>query len=290
VKTLTRLWRTLEKISGLLGVPETWKEECGDDCDLLRPCLRSTDTLGAIYPCPFPAGGDCPRRIVDHGGGEIVAICRDPHRVCPDVPLLAKEALLHELDLSAFLRPVLAAASIRMETPRLRRHGVWSIGLSKRRSTLNQPVFLLIFGRTEAFSSAVRDLLLEVRGPFLIASPTNRHRTVELQELLQARGVGLLCLEEQLLVDRGGNFVSVDPLESADLVPPTPVADRKRVARAFTKKHQCKVVDIQRAAGVDESDYYKWLHGTISDHYSPCRNVERILHLGLPEHYVRGLS
>jgi len=59
---------------------------------------------------------------------------------------------LHELDLTSFLKPVLSAASIRAEIPRVRAQGVWSIGLSNRRSTSNQPVFLLIFARTEAFS------------------------------------------------------------------------------------------------------------------------------------------
>jgi hypothetical protein len=281
VKKLTRLWQTLESVPGLLAIPAFWEAESGDEFGLISPFLRPTDTLGTTHPCPLPGGGDCPRKIIDHGDGEIVAICRDPHKICPEVSLVAKEALLHELDLSAFLRPVLAAASIRMETPRPRCHGVWSIGLSNRRSTLNQPVFFLIFARREAFSSAVRDLLLEVQGPFLIASPTNRHRTVELQELLQARGVGFICLEEQVLVEEGRGFASIDPLESADMLPPTPVADRKRVIKAFRKKHGCKVVDIQREAGVHSSDYYKWLRGDIPDHYSTCIAIEKVLVGGL---------
>jgi hypothetical protein len=125
-------------------------------------------------------------------------------------------------------------------------------------------------------------LLLEATGQFVIMAPTNRHRTVDLQERLQARGIGFLCLEEQIFADERRGFATIDPLESADKVPATPVADRKRVIKEFTKKHGCKVADIQRAAGVHSTDYYKWLNGTIPDHYSTCIAIEKVLMAGLP--------
>lgn len=290
MRKLARLWQALERISGLLAVPAIWQEECGEEFDLLQQYLRPTDELGSNFPCPFPYGGDCPRKIIDHGGGEYVAICRDPNKICFDVPLLARQALLHDLDLAAFLKPILRASSIRAETPRVRDHGVWSVGLSNRRSSLNQPVFLLVFGLATRFESAVRNLLLDVTGQFVIVAPTNRYRNVDLQERMQARGVGYLCLEEHILLDDTGHFAAIDPLESADKVPVTPLADRKRVIKQFTTKHKCKVADIQRAAGVDESDYYKWLHGSIPDHYSTCVNIERVLHLGLPQRSTPRLS
>jgi len=116
----------------------------------------------------------------------------------------------------------------------------------------------------------------------MIVAPTNRHRSVDLQEHLQSRGVGFLCLEEQVLADDHG-LISIDPLESADTFPPTPVADREPVIKAFRKKHRCKVVDIQRGAGVHSSDYYKWLRGAIPDNYSTCIAIERVLVCGLPK-------
>jgi hypothetical protein len=107
---------------------------------------------------------------------------------------------------------------------------------------------------------------------------------------IQARGIGFLCLEEQVFADERRGFATIDPLESADKVPMTPVADRKRVVKEFRAKHGCKVADIQRAAGVDESDYYKWLNGSIPDHYSTCVDIERVLLFGLPERSTRGVS
>jgi hypothetical protein len=71
---------------------------------------------------------------------------------------------------------------------------------------------------------------------------------------------------------------------------PTPVADRKRVIKQFTTKHRCKVVDIQRTAGVDSSDYYKWLKGAIPDHYSTCIAIEKVLLAGLPKRPATAVS
>ena len=148
---------------------------------------------------------------------------------------------------------------------------------------MNQPAFLLVSHGKDAFEAAVNDLLLDVAGQFLILAPTNRFRSVQVQSRLQARNIGYLCLEDQVGVDEAGSFVSVDPIDSADRTPATAIADRKRVIKEFQAKHQCKVVEIQLAAGVHESDYYKWLNGSIPDHYSTCIAIERVLVSGLPK-------
>lgn len=282
MRRLPKLWRSLERITGLLEVPAAWEAESGEDFGFLLPHLRPTEMVGALYPCPRHFG-ECPRKIVDYGDGEYAALCRDPHKSCEAIPLAPRDALLHDLDLSAFLKPALQAASIRPEAPKARGPGIWSLGLSGRRSSLNQPAFLVIAHSKASFNAAVRDLLLEIPGPFLLVVPTNSHRTVDVQERLQARNVGYLCLEEHMLIDNKGNFISLDPLESTDNVPATPPADRKRVVKEFTKKHRCKVADIQKAAGVYETDYYAWLKNEDPDHYAHCGRIERVLHHGLPK-------
>ena len=163
MKTLTRLWRSLESILGLTTVPAFWEAYCGPEFDLIRPHLRATDTKGGLYPCPRSGTGYCPRRIVEYGNGEFAAICRDPHQCCERVSLTPREAMLHYLDLAAFLKAILRAASIRPEEAKERCYGTWSIGLSSRRSSLNQPVFLIIVHSAAAFESAVNSLLADVR-------------------------------------------------------------------------------------------------------------------------------
>jgi hypothetical protein len=112
--------------------------------------------------------------------------------------------------------------------------------------------------------------------------PTNQFRTVGIQERLRRHSVGYLCLEEQVFLDEHGRITITDPIESAGAVPVTPVPDRKRIVKEFTIKHHCKVADIQKAAGVYETDYYGWLNGTDPDHYAHCVRIEQILVRGLP--------
>ena len=55
------------------------------------------------------------------------------------------------------------------------------------------------------------------------------------------------------------------------------------MVKEFTARNHCMVKDIQEAAGVDEADYYRWLHGKLPNHYSASQAIERVLHRGLPE-------
>jgi hypothetical protein len=129
----------------------------------------------------------------------------------------------------------------------------------------------------------VKNLLLDVSGQFLIMAPTNDHRSVQVQERLQARNIGYVCLEEQVGADENGCFVSVEPVDFADRSRATPIADRKRIIAEFKAKHGCRVVEIYEAAGVHEGDYYRWLSGSIPDHYSTCVAIEKVLVAGLPK-------
>jgi hypothetical protein len=152
---------------------------------------------------------------VDYGDDEFAAICRDPHRSCEGVLLTRREALLHDLDLNGFFQPVLLAAAIRPEPLRERLPGIWTAGLSDRPASRNQPAFLIITPTCTAFDVTIRRLLLEVAGPFVLIAPTNRNRTTTLQEQLQQRNVGYLCLEDQMGIDDGGRFVCTSVGEAA---------------------------------------------------------------------------
>jgi hypothetical protein len=278
---LKHLWCALENTPGLLAIPAVWRNACGADFGLIEASLRPTSKLSGSYPCPYPNGHGCPRRIVEYDD-QIAATCQDAHRICKDLSLTAKDVVLHELNLDGLMKPILETVGIRNPQMQPRARGVWNVGLSRRRSSLNQPSFLLIFTEPHGLQSAVRSLLLEVAGPFLVVAPTNRHRSGTLQERLQARGVGYIALEEQVVVDDQGRFAAFDPIDIIDKLPPTPVADRERVSWEFRKKHKCKVYQFQEAAGVHDPEYYGWLHGTDPDHYASCERIETVLRQGLP--------
>jgi hypothetical protein len=281
MRTLSHLWRSLETIPGLLAIPAFWEAYCGPDVDVIRPHLRVTDMEGALYPCPKQRVGYCPRRIVDYGDGEFAALCRDPYQICERVPLTQRDVLLQELEVASFAKTLAGPLGIRWQGPVSRGDGTWGIGLSDRRDTRTRPVFLVLLPETGRFVAVVHRLLLTVSGPFVLIAPTSRHRTMEVQELLHARGVSFLSMEEHILRDDEGRLVAVDPQAPGGEVPATAKEDRHRLVKEFTARNKCKVKDIQEAAGVDEADYYKWLRGKTPDHYSTCVAIERVLRNGL---------
>ena len=281
MRDLSRFWQSLERVRGLKAVPAFWRELCGPDFDLIRPHLKATDTVGALYPCPHPSSGHCPRRIVDRGDGDYAAVCRDPYKVCPDLTLEPRDVVVHELGLAGFMQALAAPLGMRWQAPVARGDGTWAVGISARPDTRVQPVFLIVLPAAARFRAAVERLLFDVPGPFVIAASTNSHRSVEVQEHVQRRGLSFLALEDHIGLAEDGQFAARDAAEDANQSRPTPVADRPRVVKEFTARHKCKVKDIQVAAGADEADYYKWLHGKLPDHYSTSVAIERVLRDGV---------
>lgn len=284
---LSRFWRSLERVHGLHAIPAFWALYCGPHFDLIRPYLRATDLIGGNYPCPYPSPGHCPRRIIDLGDGQFEAICCDPYKVCPDVPLTGKDVVVQALDVGSFTRMLADVLGIRWQPPERRAGCVWGIGLSKRRKSLNQPVFFVVESRQSDFRGAVLELLASVPGPFVLVAPTDHHRDVSLQEHFERRGIGFLSLEEQVRLDEEERLVSLEPMDRAEDLRVTPVADRSRVVKDFTVTHRCKVADIQKTAGVDESDFYKWRSGKLPDDYAACIRIEEVLRQGLPQRLAR---
>jgi hypothetical protein len=194
---------------------------------------------------------------------------------------MPREVLLHELDVGALVAAVAPLLGVRPQAPALRGDATWAIGTSTLRSTYGQPVFLVIVPQSARFLAALEKLLFDMSGPFRVIAPSNRHRTVEVQERLQSRGIGFLALEDSVGADEQDTFAPLDSPGAEPELQVTPVADRRRVVKGFTERHKCKVKDIQLAAGVDEADYYRWLRGSKPDNYSFCVAIERVLRDGL---------
>ena len=282
MRELNRFWHSLERVSGLQAVPAFWAEYVGPHFELLRPHLCATDIVGGAYPCPHPSPGHCPRRIVDYGDGNYAALCQDPYKVCPDVPLHARDVVVQELNIGGLMQKLAAPIGFRWQAPVRRGDCTWAIGTSLRGETQRQPVFLIVLPAAIRFRAALERLILDVSGPFVIVAPTNSHRSAEVQEHLQRRGLSFLAMEDHVGLADDGQFGALNAAADADRPMPTPVADRPRAVKEFTVRHKCKVKDIQVAAGEDEADYYKWLHGKLPDHYSTCVAIERVLRDGLP--------
>jgi len=232
--------------------------------------------------------GYCPRRIVDHLDGEYVALCQDPHQSCERVTLTRRDVLQQELDVAAFTKRIAGPLGIRWQSPVGRGNGLWSVGVSEAPGTRGQPVFLALVTDTQRFVGLVQRLVIDQDRPFVLVAPTKRRCTVELLELLQARRSVFVALEERLGLAESGQLVAAGAKgEEGQTWPATPVAQRPGAVESFTKRNKCKVKDIHDAAGVHQSDYYRWLKGTRPDNYSTCQAIERILAEGFPASWRR---
>jgi hypothetical protein len=204
--------------------------------------------------------------------------------VCPDVPLTSKDVVVQALDVGSFTRMLADVLGLRWQPPEKRAGRAWGIGLSKRRKSLNQPTFFVAESGQSEFRSTVLELLANVPGPFVLVAPTDRHRDVNLQEHFERRGIGFVSLEEQVLLDEEGKLTSVNPLESGDDLPPTPVEDRQRLMDAFRAKYDCTMQAIADEAEVHIRDLYKWIGGQIKDLSKKSRRIEVVLRRGFVRH------
>jgi hypothetical protein len=281
MRRLTQLWQALERIPGLCDIPAWWECHCGADYPLIRPHLRPTDDFGARYPCPHPRDGHCPRAIIDYEDGTFTAICRHPHKLCERIPLTAREALVYELDIASFLKPIAQTLGLRWQEPTLRFAGVWAIGISARTNTRSQPAFLHVQGRQSAFLEGVRRLAVEIDGPFLLIAPTEQFRDVPVQEIIQRRGIGFVALEDQIVVDDTGGFVGVDAVSAENQYPITPEADRERVLNVFCQKHDCPKTRVADEAEVHPADLYKWVRDDLPQRSKKSARIETVLRRGI---------
>lgn len=276
MRTLTRLWRALESIPGLLEVPAWWEHFCGDDFPVIQPYLRATDVFGHRYPCPrHPRDGECPRKIVDYGDGEFAAICRHPHQLCERIPLTPKDALTQTLNLDKFAAALAPVLKIRPQKVR-QVCGLSEIGVSIAPATRNCPAFLAIVTSVDLFQRRLHDLLLSHPTPFLLLAPTSTFPTADHHRLLERHKSRFVSMEETVGVDDGSRFVLLQAADEED-AQPTPVPDRQAAVDAYRERHTATDADIYRSARVDKSDFYKWLTGKLSDKSSKSKRIEEVL-------------
>jgi hypothetical protein len=276
MRKLTRLWQALERIPGLCDIPAYWQDLCGVDYPLIHPHLQLTDDFGARYPCPHPQDGHCPRGIVEYGDGSFSAVCRHPHRLCEDLPLSTKDALVYRLDVDGIVRPMAEALCIRGQILKSRAHGVWELGLSTSRTTRNHPAFLLVFTGSHDFGSAIRELALSCPTPFVAVAPTGNHLTVELREHLGRRQSDFISMEDRVGLTEDGRFVALE-ITAADEIDPTPVEQRPAVVDQYKRDFGYTVDNICEDANVNRSDFYKWMKGKLDSKSGKSIRIEEAL-------------
>jgi hypothetical protein len=151
--------------------------------------------------CPSPGGDGCPRRVVNHGDGRIVAVCGDPKDQCESLELTLEDIVVHELDVGG-----LAGALCRLLScePDLRPlpfvGGTWFIGWYEPLAGKRFPISLTLpTTGEEAHSAAVR-LVGHLGQRFILFVPAREPIEPETIEYLRGNRACLLFLEDVLTV------------------------------------------------------------------------------------------
>ena len=105
---LLRTWRRVEALQVAAGVDEQWTELLGDDLRVLEPYLKPEQQLATSYPCPHPVHDDCPRRVVHHGPGDIVAVCGNASPQCEPLKLTRQQLVIRSLKTKEWIAAVVA--------------------------------------------------------------------------------------------------------------------------------------------------------------------------------------
>jgi hypothetical protein len=195
-------WRALGSIPGAPTSRFEWQVLLGEEWSTVAPLLRPTGTVVTRVSCPSPGGDGCPRRVVRHRDGRIVAVCGDPERQCDTIDLTLDDIVTHELDLEKLTDALCRLLGLEREPQPLSFAGpAWQVGwyepVASQRFAM---VLVLPVEGDQAHHAAVR-----LRGhydrPFLVATPTRTAVEPQTAEYLRAGRSRLLFLEEALSVE-----------------------------------------------------------------------------------------
>lgn len=174
-------------------------------------CLRASET----YPCPSAGGDNCPRQVVEHDDGSIVATCANVPANCSDVKLAPQDVEFLAVGPDGLFRAVRKALSLGGRTEELQglRHA-FRVGTFVPEPGTKHPVYFLARACARDYAEAVDALRSRNdNAPFALLLPTDRFVSEELQRQMRTIGIPLLPLSGVLEIDAAGAMVSRSPAE-----------------------------------------------------------------------------
>jgi hypothetical protein len=94
----------------------------------VEPLLLRTGRVVQAIACPHPSGDGCPRRVVRHGEGRLVAVCGErPHR-CDSIVLDEGDIDVLELNLPSFARLLRRVLGLEDDFAPPVTPGLWPVG------------------------------------------------------------------------------------------------------------------------------------------------------------------
>jgi len=173
-----------------------------------------------VYPCPYPGGPGCPRRVIHRRDSSIVAVCGCDPAECDEVPLQPEDIVAYELDgklvgthLAGILKYV--AAGVRVPSSRQ----LWNAGSVTVGGRQRQQVFLALVSNRQQLRSVVDHLVASFDRAFILLVPTLRFCDAMVEQALRARSARLLALEDIVQASNGNQLaapVSLGELLASD--------------------------------------------------------------------------
>jgi hypothetical protein len=196
-----RLWSTLEDLPGLAAPALEWRERLGTEFGQIGRLLRPTGELARSVDCPSPGGNGCPRRVVDHGNGEIIAVCGDVPRNCDDITLTRSDIVIYRIEEKLLCEETAKALDLSAPTEvDAGQRGIFHVGDFEPIAGMRFPVYLGIQIKPDSLESLAIRLWGASSMPFILITPTRRHVELDLAEKLagwKARTAALADLLER---------------------------------------------------------------------------------------------
>lgn len=194
-------WKAVEDLPGCAETFHDWKDTLGDNFGLASFLLRRTGRLARRVACPSPGGIHCPRRVVHHGDGSIVAVCGNHPAECPCLQLTPDDIAVLELDWPKLTEQLCACLGVRLdlrEVDGIRR--TWQVGHVDVAAGAAFRVHLTIPTGEEDLARVAAELVGRTH-PTALLVPTRRHLSLAALDVLSKYASDAAVLEE--IIDLG---------------------------------------------------------------------------------------
>ena len=191
-------WSALETVPGLSAVDAEWRSRFGDEYKSAKSFLRPSGKLASSHPCTERRPCECAHAVVEHGSGDIVAVCRCG-RGCTTFPLNRSEIAVYELDRTAFDQALASAFNLMEEpdsTPGL--HQTTRLGAYSPYAGFRFPVYLTIQLEPDNFDSIATSLVSRTNQPFVLLAPTRDHCMSRTEQVLANRKSAFVPMAEDI--------------------------------------------------------------------------------------------
>ncbi len=209
------LWSAFESVPAESNILPEWQRLLGPDFHIASSFFRPTDYRASSFPCPRPGGDGCPRRVVDYGDGEIIAVCNDEDEGCDDITLSAEDIISHELDRRKMVEVVANALEIESKFAHLEGfHRTFMVGEINAGGSRRFSVFLTTPLDADSLLGIMARLLSKLRAPFLLLTYTKNIVSQEMIEMMDRNKSCFMALDEILVWDeQAGGLIGRMPAD-----------------------------------------------------------------------------